>query len=353
MGSLQEPLLGETLLQTAKRLEAADFKEVPVIDLAGLSSEEITDRIAVAREVRDACIRVGFFYVKNHGVPQEVIDRAFEVSKKFFSLPAEDKMEVYVTKNESFKGYEDIHYGAVDPQTKGDMKEAFNFGYEPAADPQTPLSEPWPLYEGLKGPNVWPRNFPEQWKQDLFAYYGEVLNLGRRMIRAFALVLDLPEDYFDDLLVRPGAIMRLLRYPASILDPDHPGIGAHRDYECFTILCQDETNGLQVQTKKGEWIEVTPIPGTFVVNIGDFLSRWTNDVFRSTLHRVYNVSGRERYSFPLFIGPNYTTKIQAIHTCVNEDRPAKHEPFVAGEYISNRLYGAKRKPLPTPLESSA
>jgi isopenicillin N synthase-like dioxygenase len=105
----------------------------------------------------------------------------------------------------------------------------------------------------------------------------------------------------------------------------------------FTILCQDETNGLQVQTKKGEWIEVTPIPGTFVVNIGDFLSRWTNDVFRSTLHRVYNVSGRERYSFPLFIGPNYTTKIQAIHTCVNEDRPAKHEPFVAGEvsYISH------------------
>jgi hypothetical protein len=119
MGSLQEPLLGETLLQTAKRLEAADFKEVPVIDLAGLSSGEISDRIAVAREVRDACIRVGFFYVKNHGVPQEVIDRAFEVSKKFFSLPAEDKMEVYVTKNESFKGYEDIHYGAVDPQTKG------------------------------------------------------------------------------------------------------------------------------------------------------------------------------------------------------------------------------------------
>ncbi|OAP61804.1 hypothetical protein AYL99_04007 [Fonsecaea erecta] len=353
MGSIQESLLGETLLQTAKRLEATDFTEVPVIDLAGLSSGEITDRIAVAREVRDACIRVGFFYIKNHGVPQTVIDRAFEVSKKFFALPAEDKMEVYVSKNESFKGYEDIHYGAVDPQTKGDMKEAFNFGYEPAADFQTPLSEPWPLYEGLKGPNVWPRSFSEEWKRDLFAYYGEVLNLGRRMIRVFALVLDLPEDYFDGLLTRPGAIMRLLRYPASILDPDHPGIGAHRDYECFTILCQDQTNGLQVQTKKGEWIEVTPIPGTFVVNIGDFLSRWTNDVFRSTLHRVYNVSGRERYSFPLFIGPNYTTKIQAIHTCVNEDRPAKHEPFVAGEYIANRLYGAKRKHLPIPLESSA
>ncbi len=119
MGSSQEPLLGETLLQTAKKLESADFEEVPVIDLAGLTSGDINDRLDVAREVRDACIRVGFFYIKGHGVPQEVIERVFEASKNFFSLPDEDKMEVYVTKNESFKGYEDIHYGAVDPQTKG------------------------------------------------------------------------------------------------------------------------------------------------------------------------------------------------------------------------------------------
>lgn len=113
-----------------------------------------------------------------------------------------------------------------------DFKEAFNFGYEPAADAHTPLSTPWPLYDGLKGANVWPRSFREEWKQDIFTYYSEVLDLGRRLMRVFALVLDLSEDSFDHLLVRPGAIMRLLRYPASTLDPDHPGIGAHRDYEC-------------------------------------------------------------------------------------------------------------------------
>lgn len=116
---MQKPPLGETLLQTAARLETADFEEVPVIDLSGLASTDINDRIAVAQEVRDACIRVGFFYVKGHGVPQQVIDRAFEVSQEFFALPDEEKLEIHVTKNESYKGYEDIHYGAVDPGTKG------------------------------------------------------------------------------------------------------------------------------------------------------------------------------------------------------------------------------------------
>lgn len=113
--------------------------------------------------------------------------------------------------------------------------EAFNFGYEPEADSVTPISAPWPKYEALKGDNVWPRSMKPGWKKDVFRYYDCALNLGRKMMRSFAIVLDLPETYFDHLLVRPGAIMRMIRYPPSPLDPNHPGIGAHRDYECELI----------------------------------------------------------------------------------------------------------------------
>jgi hypothetical protein len=116
-----------------------------------------------------------------------------------------------------------------------DVKEAFNFGYEPEADLETSLSIPWKLYDGLKGKNVWPKSFKPEWKKATFTYYGQVLSLGRRLMRTFALVLDLPETYFDHLLVRPGAIMRMLRYPSATLNPDHPGIGAHRDYECMNF----------------------------------------------------------------------------------------------------------------------
>ncbi|KAI9743467.1 MAG: hypothetical protein M1818_002779 [Claussenomyces sp. TS43310] len=342
-------LLGRSLLETHAQLQAerASFTEIPVIDIGGLQSSMLVDRLAVAEKVRDACIRAGFFYVSNHGVDQEVIDGLFAASRRFFALPLEEKSKVAVKEDQGFKGYEN-------------KKEAFNFGYEPSLDPDTPGDVPWILTPDLQAPNVWPDVLGDEWKKDVFAYYGQVLQLGRRLLKAFALVLDLPETYFDADFVRPGAIMTLLRYPASELDPNNPGIGAHRDYECtfsrsyaasyqacetydndikgFTILLQEDTNGLQVQTPEGNWIEAPPKPGTFVVNIANFLERWTNDVLKSTTHRVYNLSRKERYSCPIFFGPNYNTKVGVISTCVSAERPARYGEVVAGEHVAAQLY---------------
>jgi len=197
---------------------------------------------------------------------------------------------------------------------------------------------PWAISEELKAPNVWPELLGGEWKRDVWAYYGAMLQLGRRLLRAFALVLDLEETYFDEDFVRPGAIMTLLRYPASTMDPKNPGIGAHRDYECFTILLQDETPGLQIQTPEGNWIDAPPKPGTFVVNIANFMERWTNDVLKSTTHRVYNVSGKERFSCPIFFGPNYSSKVGVLPTCISASRPARYGEVVAGEHVAGELY---------------
>lgn len=147
----------------------------------------------------------------------------------------------------------------------------------------------------MQGANVWPDM--TGFKQNVTAYYGHVLMLARRIIRLLAKVLELPEDYFDSAVVHPGAMLRLLKYPAQDpCDPDALGIGAHTDIEAFTILCQGRQPALQILNVAGQWIQAPPVPGTFVVNIGDMLARWSNDVFISTVHRVHNSSGCERYS---------------------------------------------------------
>jgi len=136
--------------------------------------------------------------------------------------------------------------------------------------------------------------------------------------------------------------MRLLHYPPqypSNIDVDgrRIGIGAHTDYECFTLLWQDAVGGLQVQNTEGNWIEAVHIPGTLVVNLGDQFARWTNDVFKSTVHRAINVSGADRYSIPLFFGTDYDVRLEPIPTCISPDTPAKYEVVTAGEYVKSRL----------------
>ncbi|HEX3984115.1 MAG TPA: 2OG-Fe(II) oxygenase family protein, partial [Acidisoma sp.] len=171
------------------------------------------------------------------------------------------------------------------------------------------------------------------------AYYRAMHELGRRLFGAFALALDLPEEYFAPLTNKPTAIMRLLSYPSQDgpIDPQQIGIGAHSDYECFTILCQETVPALQVRNQQGAWIDAPPIRGTFVINIGDQMARWTNDLFASTVHRAMNTSGRSRFSIPCFIGSNYDTLIEALPGTVAADRPAKYPPVLAGDYVQGRL----------------
>jgi isopenicillin N synthase-like dioxygenase len=188
----------------------------------------------------------------------------------------------------------------------------------------------------MSGPNAWP-DMPG-FKEAVAEYYAELLRLARQMIRLFAEVLKLPPDFFDHLVSTPGAMGRLIHYPPQkASDADALGIGAHTDIECFTILCQGDVPALQILNTDGEWIQAPPVPGTFVVNIGDLLARWTNDRFVSTVHRVWNITGRERYSIPFFFGVNYDATVKTLDSCLAEGEQSKYEPILAGEYVWNRL----------------
>jgi len=162
-----------------------------------------------------------------------------------------------------------------------------------------------------------------------------MVSLGHRVLESFALALNLPSNYFKSMCKKPMVTMRLLHYPAQpiIYDEDQLGCGAHTDYECFTLLSQSNQSGLQVKNINGEWINAPPIENTFVVNIGDLMQRWTNDQFKSTIHRVINTSGTTRYSIPVFFGPDYFAQIKCL---INDEIP-KYPPVIAGEYLISRF----------------
>ncbi|RDX48840.1 Clavaminate synthase-like protein [Lentinus brumalis] len=313
-----------SLVQAAHEAEAAEaFEHIPVIDLKDVDSPDPEVRKALGGQVRDACINVGFLYVKNHGIPEVTIDIALAASKEFFSLPLEKKMELDITKSANFKGYNPILSSNNDPGNGGDLHE----GFERAND------------GAMAGANVWPADAPG-FRESVLGYYHAAVNLGRKLFPLFALALDLPEDFFADKTKNAAAIMRVLHYPPQTgpVDDRVIGIGAHTDFECFTVLWQEpDIQALQVLNKQKQWIDAPPIPGTLVVNLGDQFARWTNDVFKSTVHRAINRSGVRRYSIPLFFGTDYDVKLEPIPSCVSPDRPLKYEVVTAGDYVKERL----------------
>lgn len=339
---------GRTRSLLSNTAKTAAFDEIPIISLSA-PEDELVPRL------RHACTTVGFFYIKDHGVCQSVIDDTFQCAEGFFAQEEEIKNEIDFKKSDILRGYESLAKTRTDESKRADLNECFNCGYETFLDPQqsargvdgesSQLSQssitPSPPVTGgnairLQGPNAWPSQ--PGFKTAVSIYYGEVLTLARRLARLFAVVLELPPNFFDDMITTPGAMMRLIHYPPQ--DPkkeDALGIGAHTDIECFTILCQGTQPALQILNVEGAWIEAPPVPGTFVVNIGDLLARWSNDVFISTVHRVLNVTGHERYSIPFFFGPDYNTVIEPLRTCVDKEIGAKYEPILAGEYVWRRL----------------
>ncbi|KAH7885194.1 hypothetical protein F5I97DRAFT_1883437 [Phlebopus sp. FC_14] len=294
-----------------------------------------TLRRALAAEIRRACVNVGFFYIKNHGIPEETISTAISAAKTYFALPLETKMKSDIHDSPNFKGYTPLLGENANPENKGDLHEGFDLGWEPEGPTQSSQVRD----DGtMSGANVWPDGLPG-FRKDVLAYYHAALRLGQSLFPLFALALSLPENFFDDKVTKPAAIMRLLHYPpqpAKQVDGVE-GIGAHTDYECFTILWQDTCPALQVMNSNGTWINAVPIPGTLVLNLGDQFARWTNDVFKSTVHRAINSSGKERYSMPLFFGTDYDVKLEPIPGCVSAENPAKYNIVTAGEYVKSRL----------------
>ncbi|KAH9922954.1 uncharacterized protein B0H18DRAFT_1016332 [Fomitopsis serialis] len=327
-----------SLVDVAQQADSTEaFSHIPVIDLSDVSSKDPAVRKALADTIRGACMNVGFFYVVSHGIPEAAIAQVLAVSKEYFSLPIEKKMELENKKTPNFKGYNPVRGGRIDPLSEGDVQEGFQFSWEALEADD---------YDGrrakdgaMAGANVWPRE-PPGFREAALAYYHAAMALGRNLFPMFALALDLPEDFFDDKTKSSAAIMRLLHYPPQTgsMDDRAVGLGAHSDWECFTILWQEPgIQALQVLNKEKQWINAPPVPGTLVINLGDQFARWTNDVFKSTVHRAVNRSGVRRYSIPLFFGTDYDVKLEPIPSCVSLDRPPKYEDVTAGDYVKSKL----------------
>jgi isopenicillin N synthase-like dioxygenase len=323
----------------ADRAEKVDVAELPIIDVAGLFSDDMAARLAVARGLRKACTTTGFFYISNHGVDAGLIENTFAESRRFFAQPQEMKNRVHISNTDIFRGYDGPGTEALDREAGADNKESMYMGVD------LPLDHPLVLAGTPHlGPNQWPDWLPG-WRQSIEWYFSAIERLARRLIAGLALSLDLPWTYFDDAFADGMFAVRLLHYPPHpTADPrNEVGAGAHTDFGALTVLAQDNVGGLEVRLPSGRWIEAKPVAGAFVVNIGDLIARWTNDVYTSTLHRVLNRSSTEdRYSIAFFTNASFHTRIECLSTCRGDDRPPRYAPTTAGGHLvemKSRSYG--------------
>lgn len=311
---------GMEMTLDAARVSAA---ALPVIDVSGLSSTRVSDRQATSLQLRAACSDKGFFYIGNHGVAEALVADVFKQAAAFFALPPEQKAAVDKARSGANRGYEPLQGQTLEAGAPPDLKEGFYIGPEHApADPR--------VIAGVfnHGANQWPAQLPD-FRPVMLAYLKAMLDLSARMMRGIALSLDLPEDYFADFCQDPMANIRLLHYPPQPANaqPGQKGAGAHTDFGGLTLLRQDDAGGLQVWDRRFDrWIHADPLPGTFVVNLGDMISRWTDDRYRSTVHRVVNTSGRERYSVPFFYSGNFAHRVECIPTCLAAGATPKYPP---------------------------
>lgn len=298
------------------------FSSIPVIDISALSGGDAVAKARCAEELGRAAREVGFLYIAGHGLDEALFERLLEQTKAFFALPYEEKMKVYIGRSTNHRGYvpegEEVFAGA----TK-DLKEAYDLSLDlPADDPDYLAGNP------LLGPNQWPDL--SGFRETVRAYYNAAFAVGRTLMSGFALAMGEEADAFDRFLTKPPSQLRLIHYPFDSSATDRPGIGAHTDYECFTLL-RSTLPGLEVLNGAGEWIDAPPVPGAFTVNIGDMLEIWTNGAFVATTHRVRKVSD-ERYSFPLFFNVDFATRVEPLPR-FRTDGEAKRPPLIAGEHL--------------------
>ena len=293
------------------------FGSVPVVDIAGLRSPDPADRRRAAEILGRAARDVGFLYIAGHGVPAASLAAMREQARRYFAQSPEAKMASYIGRSVNHSGYspqgEETNASGV-----AGKKESYDLGVE-IAEPLAPML----------GPNQWPAD--AEFRHVVGDYYQSMAALSRTLFRGFALALDLPEDHFAPYLRQPPSQLRLIHYPHDPSAEDREGVGAHTDYECFTILASTAP-GLEVMNDEGRWIDAPPIEGSFVINIGEMLEAWTNRQFVATTHRVRAVR-EERYSFPFFAACDYWTRVSPLPRFVSAERPAAFAPLVAGEHL--------------------
>jgi len=306
---------------------------LPIIDLHGIDHDRAAlDRVAA--RVRAACFDHGFLYLTGHDVPASLIDAAFAANRRFHALPLADKLAIKL--NRWHRGYQPLATSTLKssarfaPATSANQMESFFIRQEVV--PGAPS-----FGTGfLDGPNQWPDDAPFR---DVVGRFDAALRtLGHRMLRVFSVAVGGDPGLLAPYFAPASTALRLIHYPPAPADrpEDLMGIHPHTDYGFLTLLVQDDVGGLEIRRPDGGWIPVPPVPGSFVVNVGDALARWTNDRFNSTPHRVINVSaGRSRYSMAMFFDPHLDATIACLPEFAGDG--ARHAPVRYGDYYRMRL----------------
>jgi isopenicillin N synthase-like dioxygenase len=312
---------------------------IPVVDIGGLYSRDPAARQAAAARIGAACDDIGFFYVVNHNVPVGTIDHAVAMADRFFHLPEAERLKVKADSNN--RGYRDI-WDSVHRNGKTNAKDSFDLGFPVTADdPEVKAGTPF------YAPNQWPEmpGFAEA----IETYYMETYRLGMKILEGFALYLGKEGDFFTRHFTKPVADMVINHYLGNAgLHVSDQASGPHTDHGIVTILWQDSLGGLEVMGKDGKWISATPLRGSFVINIGELMKRWTNGRFKATVHRVVHLRDMPRYSMPLFCNPNFRTVVDPRDLGIS-DAEAQYPPIQSGEFLISRfkatrkLWGAEKK----------
>lgn len=305
---------------------------IPSVDLKQFLSTDEKQKYEFVNQIGSAYEEIGFVSLKNHFLDEELMNDLYSEVKAFFDLPEEVKKKYEREDLAGQRGYVSFGKEHAKGSSKGDLKEFWHFGQEPAKDAQ--LSEDYPENILVKElPNFYPVGMKS---------YKALEKTGIYVLRALALYIGLKEHYFDYWASNGNSILRPIHYPPIKEEPKGAvRAGAHGDINLITLLMGASTGGLQVKRKDGQWIDAKPDEGDLVINVGDMLERHTNNKLRSTIHRVINPPKEEwskpRYSIPFFMHPRSDMKLNCLEECIDETHPKQYEDITAGEFLNQRL----------------
>ncbi len=311
------------------------YDSIPSLDLADFISGDPLRKAKFVKQLGEAYHSIGFVAIRNHYLTDELSAKLYDTIKKFYTQPDQVKQKYEIPGLAGQRGYIGKGKEHAKGRNTGDLKEFYHVGQEVLDN--DPIKKEYP-------DNVWPTEFPE-FKEVALEVYKRLEKTGVQMLRAIALYLNLPENYFDDKVHHGNSILRPIHY-FPIENPDSVPADAvraaeHGDINLITLLMGASADGLQVLRRDGKWIPITALPEQLVVNVGDMLERLTNKKLKSTIHRVVNpprhLMNTPRYSIPFFMHPRSEMSLTALPSCVDETHPKLWEDITAGEFLNQRL----------------
>jgi isopenicillin N synthase-like dioxygenase len=311
------------------------YDTIPSLDLAEFTSEDVQKKKKFVQELGEAYNNIGFVAIRNHYLTDELSSRLYQAIKKFFALPDSVKQHYEIPGLAGQRGYIGKGKEHAKGRNTGDLKEFYHVGQEVLDD--DPIKKEYP-------DNVWPAEVPE-FKEIALEVYRRLEKTGVQMLKAIALYLELPENYFDDKVKHGNSILRPIHYfpieNPNEVPPDAVRAAEHGDINLITLLMGASADGLQVLRRDGKWIPITALPEQLVVNVGDMLERLTNKKLKSTIHRVVNpplqLMNSPRYSIPFFMHPRSEMNLSALPSCIDENHPKLWDDINAGAFLNQRL----------------